>query len=393
MLDGIRELFDTGGFPARWYCGTWSAELGWLTIGSDLAVFAAYMAIPCLLFYFTRRRPDVPFLPIFWLFCVFIAACGATHLIEATIFWWPAYRLSGAAKLFTALVSWATVLVLIPVLPRALALPGLAKINGELEREVRARRAAEAEVKTLNTDLEARVAERTRQLTEANREMEDFTYAVAHDLRAPLRHLHGFSTLLLEDPQTQRGDRLGHYSERIAIGALRMGALVDDLLAFARTGQTVTRLQRIDVNPLVAEVLEELTPSTAGRRIDWQIGALPAVLADPALLRTVWMNLLSNAIKFTAQRPAARIEVGTQPAAAGEAALYVRDNGVGFEMQYADQLFGVFRRLHRDEEFAGTGIGLATVRRIVERHGGRVWAEGRVDAGATVYFTLTAAEG
>jgi len=393
MSDVIRALFDTGGFPARWYCGVWSAQLGWLHIVSDVLVFGAYMAIPCLLYYFTRRRPDLPFLPVFWLFCAFIAACGATHLIEATIFWWPAYRLSGAAKLLTAAVSWATVLALIPVLPRALALPGLARINAELEREITARRAAETEVKALNADLEARVGERTQQLTEANRELEGFSYTVAHDLRAPLRHLHGFSALLLEDVQVERGDRLGHYAERIATGALRMGALVDDLLAFTQTGQAVARLERLDVNPLVAEVIEELGPSTAGRHIDWQIGQLPVVMADRALLRSVWNNLLSNAIKFSAQRATARIEIGAQPCAAGEVALYVRDNGAGFEMEYADQLFGVFRRLHRNDEFDGTGIGLATVRRIIERHGGRVWAEGRVDAGATVYFTLKAVEG
>ena len=391
MPDVIRALFDTGGFPARWYCGVWSAQLGWLHIISDVLVFGAYMAIPCLLFYFTRRRPDLPFLPVFWLFCAFIAACGATHFIEATIFWWPAYRLSGVAKLLTAAVSWATVLALIPVLPRALALPGLAKVNTDLEAEIAARRAAEAEVKVLNADLEERVAERTQQLTEANRELEGFTYTVAHDLRAPLRHLHGFSTLLLDDLTVDRGDRLAHYAERIANGALRMGALIDDLLAFTCTGQALGQLERLDVNPLVAEVVEELAPSTAGRHIDWQIGRLPMVIADRALLRNVWTNLLSNAIKFSAQRAAARIEIGAQPGGTDEVTLYVRDNGAGFEMEYADQLFGVFRRLHRDAEFDGTGIGLATVRRIIERHGGRVWAEGCVDAGATVYFTLKAA--
>src|SRR5262245_42926160 len=233
----LKDLLDTNGFPARWYCGVWSAQLGWLHIVSDLAVFAAYMAIPCLLLYFIRRRRDVPFIPIFWLFGAFIAACGTTHLIEATIFWWPAYRLSGAAKLFTAAVSWATVVALIPALPRALALPGMAKVNEDLRREIAARRSAELAVKVLNDELDQRVAERTGQLTAANEELEGFTYTVAHDLRAPLRHLHGYATLLLENVGEQFDERSAHYADRISVASMRMGELIDDLLAFSQTGQ------------------------------------------------------------------------------------------------------------------------------------------------------------
>jgi signal transduction histidine kinase len=388
MLEFLKRLVDTSGFPARWYCGVWSAQLGWLTVISDLAVFGAYMAIPCLLLYFIRRRRDVPFTPIFWLFGAFIAACGTTHLIEAGIFWWPAYRLSAAAKLFTAGVSWLTVFALIPALPRALALPGLAKINDDLRREIAARRAAEGEVKTLNAELEQRVVERTKQLTVANEELEGFTYTVAHDLRAPLRHLHGYATMLLENLDTHVDDHSTHYADRIAAASMRMGELVDDLLAFARTGQTAPQLTGVDSNQVVADVREELAPATRDRHIEWVVGTLPTVQADPTLLRIVWMNLLSNAIKFTAPRRTARIEINAEDGVDSEAVMYVRDNGVGFDMAHAEKLFGVFQRLHAREQFDGTGIGLATVRRIVERHGGRVWGEGVVDGGATLYFAM-----
>jgi len=392
MLDFLKQLLDTRDFPARWYCGVWSAELGWLHIISDLAVFGAYMTIPVLLLYFIRRRRDVPFIPIFWLFGAFIAACGTTHLIEASIFWWPAYRLSGAAKLFTAGVSWLTVFALIPALPKALALPGLAKVNDDLLREVAARRAAEQEVKKLNAELEERVAERTGQLTAANQELEGFTYTVAHDLRAPLRHLHGYASMLLENVGERFDERSAHYADRIATASLRMGELVDDLLAFSRTGQTAPQVARTDFNALVADVREELEPISRGRAIEWEIATLPTLDVDPTLLRVVWVNLLSNALKFSAPRPTARIEVGTRREGDGETVFFVRDNGVGFDMSHAEKLFGVFQRLHGREQFDGTGIGLATVRRIVERHGGRVWAVGAIDRGATIYFTLPAVE-
>jgi signal transduction histidine kinase len=392
MLDFLKQLLDTRDFPARWYCGVWSAELGWLHIVSDLAVFGAYMTIPVLLLYFIRRRRDVPFIPIFWLFGAFIAACGTTHLIEASIFWWPAYRLSGAAKLFTAGVSWLTVFALIPALPKALALPGLAKVNDDLLREVAARRAAEQEVKKLNAELEERVAERTGQLTAANQELEGFTYTVAHDLRAPLRHLHGYASMLLENVGERFDERSAHYADRIATASLRMGELVDDLLAFSRTGQTAPQVARTDFNALVADVREELEPISRGRTIEWEIATLPTLDVDPTLLRVVWVNLLSNALKFSAPRPIARIEVGTRREGDGETVFFVRDNGVGFDMSHAEKLFGVFQRLHGRDQFDGTGIGLATVRRIVERHGGRVWAVGAIDRGATIYFTLPAVE-
>jgi signal transduction histidine kinase len=386
------RLFDTTGFPARWHCGVWSAQLGWLTIISDLLVFSAYMAIPILLVYFIRRRRDVPFTGIFWLFCAFIAFCGVTHLIEALIFWWPAYRLSAGAKLATALVSWTTVLALIPVLPRALALPGLAVVNARLEDEMRARHAAQTEVSALNAELEHRVSQRTAELREAMLALESFTYTVAHDLRAPLRHLQGFASLLRErlDERSAPPEE-AHFADRIAGAATRMGDLVDGLLAFSRAGQSEPRRDAVDMAALVAEVREDLRPAIGGRAVVWRVAALPPVRGDRALLREVWANLLSNAVKFSAGRVPAEIDVSAQRGPdPGEVTFVVRDNGVGFDMEHVGKLFGVFQRLHGNDEFEGTGIGLALVGRIVERHGGRVAAEGRSGAGAAFFVTLRA---
>jgi PAS domain S-box-containing protein len=249
------------------------------------------------------------------------------------------------------------------------------------------------DLKETNRGLEAAQSE----LRTTNSELESFSYSVSHDLRAPLRHIDGFVKLLLK----READRLDATSERyldtIARSSGRMGRLIDDLLAFSRTGRTRMTLQSVDANGVVEEAMHELSPLTEGRRVAWTIGDLPAVQADRSLLRLVWQNLIGNALKYTAQREEARIEIGAthEPGTdgSGEFVFFIRDNGAGFDPEYTHKLFGVFQRLHRDEEFEGTGIGLATVRRIVQRHGGRVWAEGAVDQGAAFYFTLKDAKG
>jgi light-regulated signal transduction histidine kinase (bacteriophytochrome) len=239
----------------------------------------------------------------------------------------------------------------------------------------------------LNRDLERRVAERTAELEAANRELESFSYTVSHDLRAPLRTLDGFSDALLEDYGPQLPAEARDYLATIRRGAQRMGALIDDLLAFSRLSRKPLTKQSVNMEALVQGALEELGPERTGRKIEFLNGALPATQGDPALLKQVWMNLLSNAIKYSRQAEQARIEIGSL-AEPGAKVYFVRDNGAGFDMKYADKLFGVFQRLHRADEFEGTGIGLATVQRIVHRHGGRVWAEAQPDQGATFYFTL-----
>jgi PAS domain S-box-containing protein len=236
-------------------------------------------------------------------------------------------------------------------------------------------------------NLELRVAARTAELTAANKELEAFSYSVSHDLRAPLRAIDGFSRILQEDYIAGLPEEARNYFQFIRDNAQQMGRLVDDLLTFSRLGRQPLRKQAVGCDELVRQCLDELRDEQAGRQIELTIGDLPIYEGDPALLKQVWLNLLANALKYTRRRAVARIEIGSY-ADQGETICYIKDNGAGFDMRYADKLFGVFQRLHRAEEYEGTGVGLAIVARIINRHGGRVWADAKIDQGATFFLTL-----
>ena len=262
----------------------------------------------------------------------------------------------------------------------------VARIEGTVV-DFTARKAAEDEVVRLNEELEQRVADRTAELDRANEELEAFAYSVSHDLRAPLRHVSGFSNLLAERSSDGLDERGRHYIDVISTSVRQMGTLIDDLLQFSRTGRTELTIEPVDMQATLSEALEPVRHETDGRDLEWTIGELPPVVADRALLRQVWANLVGNAVKYSSGRRPAKIEIGGADVD-GESVFFVRDNGVGFDMQYAHKLFGVFQRLHNDTEFEGTGIGLANVKRIVTRLGGDVWAESEPDQGATFYFSL-----
>ena len=521
-MDFWRQLFSSGNFMPHGYCYLWNRSLVRLHVSSDLLIALAYFSIPLTLIYFVRRRRDLPFHWMFMCFGVFIVACGMTHLMDVWTLWHATYWLSGAIKAVTALASVSTAILLVRLVPTALALPApadlreinlslanrrdaLAGANANLEAANDALRHSEERFKSfiqsapdamvivnqdgeivlvnsqtealfeysaeelLNKKIEILMPERYREphtanrndfnadpkirpmgaglelharrkdgsefpveislspmrtetgtlvsaairditdrkfseaalnqqrsdllrsnteLTAMNKELEAFSYSVSHDLRAPLRSIDGFSLALLED----FGDKLDAEGkenlQRVRAATQRMGVLIDDLLNLSRMTRTGMKLEEVDLSAMARGIAAGLQNTQPERHADFRIHDQLREHADSHLMKIALENLLGNAWKFTSKRDSARIEFG-KTRANGKSVYFVRDDGAGFDTAYADRLFGAFQRLHDSSEFPGNGIGLATVQRIIHRHGGQIWAESTVGKGATFYFTVT----
>jgi signal transduction histidine kinase len=386
MLHAL-DVFDTSGFMPRWQCGTWSLGLGLLHIVSDLAIFGAYTAIPLVIAYFVLRRKDIPFPRIFWLFVAFIFACGTTHLIEAIIFWTPVYRLAGTVKLFTALVSWSTVVGLALVTPKALRLPGLARLNEELVREVEERKKTEAERDELLASEQAARSEAER----ANRTKDEFLSVVSHELRTPLTAILGYAQLL-------RAGCIQPEKVQESLDAIRRNCqtqvqIIEDLLDMGRitAGKVRLDLRSVNLAEVVEAAVKTIRPFVEAKSLRLQTELDPwagPVLGDFDRLQQVLINLLSNAVKFTPEGGSILVSLER---ANDRLEISVKDTGLGIDPEFLPR---VFDRLWQAEgspsgRQSGLGLGLAIVKQIVELHGGSVRAESPgPDRGATLTVAL-----
>ena len=375
----LHSLTFSEPFMPHGFCYLWNSRLIWLHLISDSLIALAYISIPLTLLYFVRRRKDIPFNWMFLCFGLFIIACGVTHVMEVVTLWIPAYWFSGGVKAVTALASVSAAILLAQLMPQVLTIPTpeiFRKANAALQEEIQERKRIEQEIRLQSAQLEA-----------ANKELEAFCYSVSHDLRAPLRSIDGFSLALQEDYGAQLDGEANGYLNRVRAATQRMGLLIDDLLNLSRVTRTEMKHEEVDLTAIAQNLAAELQKTQPGRNVQFVIQPGLHAQGDSELLRLALENLLSNAWKFTSKHPQARIEVG-QVQQNGTSAFFVRDDGAGFDSAYVGRLFGPFQRLHGMTEFPGTGVGLATVQRIIHRHGGRVWAQGAVERGATFYFSL-----
>lgn len=380
MFDFIGKLFDTQDFPPRWHCGNWSEGLGWLHILSDLAIFGAYTAIPLVIAYFVIRRKDVPFPRIFWLFVIFIFACGTTHLIEAIIFWHPIYRFAGTVKFATAVASWSTVFSLAFVMPEAIKLPGLAKLNSELSREVDERKLSELALRESEKRLrENEASERSAraEAERASRLKDEFLSIVSHELRTPLSAILGYAQLM-------RAEHGSHFDQQESLTAIERNCraqvqLIDDLLDMSRiiAGKIRLDVRTVHLPDAIDAALEMIRPAADARGIRLQKVLDPRsapVLGDFDRLQQVFSNLLSNAVKFTPK--GGRVQIALERVNS-HLEISVADTGEGMDPEFLPLVFDRFRQADSGttRRHGGLGLGLAIVKQIVELHGGSVRAK------------------
>jgi signal transduction histidine kinase len=422
MLDFLKNLLDSD-FMAHGYCYLWRPEIVWLHVVSDALITLAYYSIPITLIYFVRKRRDLPFHWMFLMFGAFILGCGTTHAMEVWTIWHGTYRLAGIIKLVTAGMSVSTALALVPLMPKALALPSPSRLeaaNRELKLEITNREHAEREIHELNENLERRVVQRTAQLEAVNQELQQeiaqrkrveevllqqtqelarsnaalqqFAYASSHDLKEPLRNITLFSQALSKHLAGSLDATGQDYLNFVATGAKRMNALVDALLSYSLlTNVSEADYVEVDLNACAKIAINNLRYSITESSATVHLNHLPSpVWGDELLLTQVFQNLLSNAIKYCEHDAAPEITISASNDG-GEWIISVADNGIGIPAEYYERIFGLFKRLH-NSDYPGTGIGLAMCKKIVEKHGGRIWVEsgGRGSTFKFVIVTRTA---
>lgn len=364
FFEFFQRLTDISDWPARWYCGRWTDFHGWLYIVSDLMIWLAYMVIPLVLIRFVLIKREVPLTGVFWLFGAFILLCGLTHLLDVMMFWYPAYRINALVRFVTGIVSILTVIALIRYFKEAVGL----RTSKEYDRELSYRQLA------------------MQELTRSNEELQQFAYVASHDLQAPLKTIANYLSLL----EAKHGDKLDADAQRLVgvstAAANRMRTLIDDLLEFSRVGRQVA-LELVNLNEIVAEILDEQQAEIEATDATIDLDPLPIIMGHPTDIKQVFQNLIGNGLKYRRREVAPHISVRAREEA-DQFQFSVSDNGIGIDGKYFNHVFQLFQRLHGRSEYAGTGIGLATCKKVVEIYGGKIWLDSTVGAGTTFYFTL-----
>ncbi|MEZ0485386.1 sensor histidine kinase [Fibrella aquatica] len=364
FFDFFRRLPDTSDWPPRWYCGTWSDFHGWLYILSDLTIWLAYMAIPLVLIRFVIIKKGVPLSGVFWLFGAFILLCGLTHLLDALMFWYPAYRISAVVRFLTGIVSILTVLALIRHFNEAVGL----RTSEEYNRELAYRQLA------------------LQELTRSNEELQQFAYVASHDLQSPLKTIANYLSLL----ENVHGPKLDDDANRLigvsTAAAERMRNLIDDLLEFSRVGNQVA-LVPLNLNEIVAEILDDQQAEIQNLEAEVEVGSLPTIMGHKTDIKQVFQNLITNGLKYSRPEVPPHVQIKATEDK-NDYHFSVSDNGIGIDKQYYDRVFQLFQRLHGRGKYSGTGIGLATCKKVVEIYGGKIWLDSTVGIGTTFYFTL-----
>lgn len=370
MMEFFRNLFNTEGFPARWHCGMWEEGHGWLHVISDVMIFGAYTLIPVsLLFFAWRKHREILFAKLVWLFAAFILACGIGHLIEATIFWHPWYRFSGLVKAVTAIVSWATLIMIVQKMPLALSVPGLITVNRKLE------------------NLLGEQKRTTRELERSNEDLDQFAYVASHDIKAPLRSIRSLASWIEEDCEAVLPDASRRHLHQLKSRIDRLDNLLSDLLTYSRAGRELSDHEVVDVEALTKKVVGYLVPSDSNFTVEMDLQGLKFVTWRVPL-EQILRNLIANAIKHHGGK-SGKIQISGRFVEDG-VTLTVGDDGQGIAPEFHQRIFGMFQTLKSKDEVEGSGMGLAIVARLVERIGGHIQCDSDVGKGARFILSFPA---